>query len=196
MKTTSISGFDPYSRRLREALRLAEEAHRGQIREGTEDVPYVLHPVSVALTLAAGGEAEDLVIAGLLHDVVEDTDVELGAIEEKFGNRVASTVSQLTKASGKKPSPAEVAAMLQSDDAVRVKSADLTVNLSDILFDAADHGPEHLTLVFSDPRSKLRSYLQLADLLIGRLPGESNLRERLVRVSPDAAELLAKLRQE
>ena len=62
-----------YTPRLREAFRFAERAHHGQIRKGTDGSPYILHPIAVAMVLASAGAADDLLVAGLLHDVVEDT---------------------------------------------------------------------------------------------------------------------------
>jgi len=183
-------GRDLYTGRLREALRFAEEAHRGQTRKGTNGVPYILHPTAVALTLAAAGAEEDLLVAGLLHDVAEDTAVELGEIERRFGPRVGATVAQLTKASGEKLSAPQVAQMLQSEEAALVKSADLIVNLGDILLDAAEHGNAHLTKLFRDPAAKLRSYLLLAELLSERLGSHPSLRGGLIELSRAGEALL------
>lgn len=79
-----------------EAVAYAADAHAGQVRKGS-DVPYIAHPLAVSsLVLEFGGD-EDLAIAGLLHDVVEDCDPLYGAkIQEVFGTRVASIVYQLT----------------------------------------------------------------------------------------------------
>jgi len=74
------------------ALRLAAVAHRDQVRKGS-GVPYIEHPLAVAMILDRAGFAEDVVIAGLLHDVVEDTEVTLDRIRSEFGDRVAETVA-------------------------------------------------------------------------------------------------------
>lgn len=60
-----------YSARFDRALALAHELHRDQLRKGT-DVPYIVHLMSVASLVAEYGGSEDQVIAGLLHDAVED----------------------------------------------------------------------------------------------------------------------------
>jgi (p)ppGpp synthase/HD superfamily hydrolase len=186
-------GVDIYTGRLREALRFAEKAHRGQFRKPTEDVPCVLHPISVAMILAGAGADEDLVIAGLLHDVVEDTSVDLTTIEGAFGASVAATVAQLTKATDDVLTPSDVAERLQSEEAVLVKSADLIANLGDILFDAAEHGSAHLKKLFRDPAAKLRSYLELAELLVDRLSTRPELRDSLMQFSSAARPLLEDL---
>jgi hypothetical protein len=59
------------SARLDRALVVAELVHRGAVRKGTKR-PYIIHPTAVARTLEVHGYGEDMVIAGLLHDTVED----------------------------------------------------------------------------------------------------------------------------
>jgi (p)ppGpp synthase/HD superfamily hydrolase len=85
-----------YSHRYEAALTAAARAHRGQTRKGG-DVPYIVHPVHVATILLRYGFPEEVIIAGLLHDVVEDADVPLARIEAEFGPAVAGMVAALTE---------------------------------------------------------------------------------------------------
>jgi (p)ppGpp synthase/HD superfamily hydrolase len=85
-----------YSPLLDRALALSASAHRHQVRKGS-DVPYIQHPVHVAILLLKHGFPETVVIAGLLHDVVEDTGTPLSAIEERFGPEVAALVNSVTE---------------------------------------------------------------------------------------------------
>ncbi|HLS89179.1 MAG TPA: HD domain-containing protein [Sphingobacteriaceae bacterium] len=78
------------------AVQLAVTAHQGQRRKG-KDMPYITHPVSVALTLATAGCSEEVVIAGLLHDTLEDTEVRAEHIEEEFGPQVLAIVKSCTE---------------------------------------------------------------------------------------------------
>lgn len=78
--------------RLSAAVEFAVRAHAGQTRKG-KDVPYIAHPLAVALSLARAGCGDDVVIAGLLHDVVEDTAVTLEEVRERFGAGVADIVA-------------------------------------------------------------------------------------------------------
>lgn len=79
------------------ALAFASERHAGALRKHTQ-IPYVTHVVIVAETLAYYYPAErDLVLAGLLHDVVEDTDTTLEEVREGFGRGVADLVAAVTK---------------------------------------------------------------------------------------------------
>lgn len=73
------------------AIRVAEEAHRDQLRKGTS-IPYITHPLAVGITLARAGRDEEVIAAGILHDTVEDTPLTLEDIEEEFGPRVATLV--------------------------------------------------------------------------------------------------------
>ncbi len=77
---------------LEDALRAAALWHRGQTRKRSE-LPYVQHVFAVALVLDRLGFAEDVVIAGLLHDAVEDAGVTYEEIVARFGPRVAELVA-------------------------------------------------------------------------------------------------------
>ena len=73
----------------------AEKAHAGQLRNSGE--PYIQHPLEVAYILAELQLDITSIIAGLLHDVVEDTEVTLDEIEEEFGSTVRFLVAGVTK---------------------------------------------------------------------------------------------------
>jgi GTP pyrophosphokinase len=80
---------------LQKALDFSIEAHKEQFRKSGE--PYIIHPILVAAIVAALTDDESMVIAALLHDVVEDTATSIVEIEELFGRDVAHLVSGLTK---------------------------------------------------------------------------------------------------
>lgn len=77
--------------RLDRAIQFATLAHAGQNRKGTE-IPYITHPFGVAMLLGRAGCEEDVIIAGLLHDTVEDCGVTLEQLAGEFGHRVAGIV--------------------------------------------------------------------------------------------------------
>ena len=79
------------------AYRFAEQAHRGQKRVSGE--PYITHCLAVAAILAELRVPPVLVIAGLLHDTVEDTSVTLTDVRREFGDEVAKLVDGVTKLS-------------------------------------------------------------------------------------------------
>lgn len=77
--------------RVLKAFEFAFRAHEGAHRKGTQ-IPYIVHPMDVASTLMKNDAPEDVVVAGLLHDVVEDAGVSLADIEKEFGAEVARLV--------------------------------------------------------------------------------------------------------
>ncbi|MCF6201726.1 MAG: HD domain-containing protein, partial [Hydrogenimonas sp.] len=83
------------SQRLTDALSFAKDAHEGQLRKSGE--PYIVHPILVAAITASISSDETMVIAALLHDVVEDTAFTIEEIKERFGEDVAHLVEGLTK---------------------------------------------------------------------------------------------------
>lgn len=80
---------------LYEAFKYADEAHHGQVRISGE--PYVFHVISVTEILISLNLDTPSLMAALLHDVVEDTDITLNQLEQKFGSDVAGLVDSVTK---------------------------------------------------------------------------------------------------
>ncbi len=77
---------------IEHALEIAAEAHQGQYRKGT-NTPYISHPYAVGLLLMEAGCTEAVIIAGILHDTVEDTPLTLDFIRDEFGEQVAAIVA-------------------------------------------------------------------------------------------------------
>lgn len=76
---------------LEEAIQYAVIKHSGQVRKGT-DIPYIVHPLEVMTLLAAMRAEKETVIAGVLHDTIEDTDATYEDISHRFGEAVANMV--------------------------------------------------------------------------------------------------------
>ena len=89
------SGKEYDREKIEAAYRLAEEKHREQKRSSGE--PYIIHPLSVAAILVGLGMDSESVMAGLLHDVVEDTDCSIEEIQKRFGREVALLIDGVTK---------------------------------------------------------------------------------------------------
>lgn len=81
--------------RIIKAYEFSKDAHRGQIRKYS-DLPYFVHPKYVARIIEDLTKNEDLIVAALLHDIVEDTEKTLLDIQLIFGSNVANIVDQLT----------------------------------------------------------------------------------------------------
>ncbi|MGM0369599.1 MAG: HD domain-containing protein [Bacillota bacterium] len=76
---------------LAQGLEMATIAHQGQLRKGKEK-PYVVHPIEVAMTLLEAGLEDEVIVAGLLHDTLEDTRVTPEDLQIKFNGRVLDLV--------------------------------------------------------------------------------------------------------
>ena len=116
----------------------AAEKHKYQRRKGFNQIPYINHPLKVADLLIDCGESEsDLLIAAILHDVIEDTDVTETEISENFNSVIAKLVSEV---SDNKNLPYTIRKELQvksapdlSHNAKLIKIADKICNIRDIL---------------------------------------------------------------
>ena len=146
------------NRLIADAFNFAYQLHQGQYRKSGE--PYIIHPVAVASMLRDLGGSADMIAAGFLHDVVEDTDVTIEEIQERFGSEVRRLVEGVTKLSkinfkNKTESQAEnfrrmFLAMAQDIRVIVVKLADRLHNMRTL-----DHVSE---------RSRLRSAQETRDI--------------------------------
>ncbi|MBQ7636035.1 MAG: bifunctional (p)ppGpp synthetase/guanosine-3',5'-bis(diphosphate) 3'-pyrophosphohydrolase [Lachnospiraceae bacterium] len=80
---------------IRKAYELASEKHKDQKRKSGE--PYIIHPLCVAIILAELELDKETIVAGILHDVVEDTDTTLEEVRTEFGDEIALLVDGVTK---------------------------------------------------------------------------------------------------
>ncbi len=124
------------SKKYHEALLFAAEAHKNQTRK-TYHLPYICHPMGVATVLRhAGVTDEDILCVALLHDVLEDTPTKFETLAEKFGERVAGLVRELTNDTDEIKKDSKLVYMQKkleklSADAFLVKCADVYDNLQD-----------------------------------------------------------------
>ena len=128
------------------AINFAARAHAGQTRKKTApDLPYIVHPVGVAILLAQTRADEKTIAAGLLHDVVEDCNVSKEEIEKEFGADVARMVNDVTEQDKKAPwsvRKAETISHIKNmrRDSLLIKAADSTHNLTEMLRAAQCYG--------------------------------------------------------
>lgn len=79
------------------ALETARRAHAGQLRRGSDGRPFIDHPTAVAERLAEHRQSHEVLAAGLLHDVVEKSDVSAAEVREGFGDTVGDLVEAMTE---------------------------------------------------------------------------------------------------
>lgn len=141
-----------YTPRLDKALRKAAWAHEqaGQHRKGT-DIPYIIHPFGVMTIASSATGDEDILIACLFHDILEDVDSSIYSeddMRQEFGDRIAEIVLGVTKNSALKSWRATSEAYLEhlekvaSEESVIVSAADKIHNLKSVLYDHGVVGDE------------------------------------------------------
>jgi (p)ppGpp synthase/HD superfamily hydrolase len=96
--TPRIDAVAEHSPLVREAREVAVSAHAGQIRNGSGGRPYIEHPLAVADLLAEHHFSDPVLAAALLHDVVEESPLEVEEISRRFGVEVGELVAALTDA--------------------------------------------------------------------------------------------------
>jgi len=184
------------------ALQFAHDVHRSQIRKDTT-IPYVSHLLSVAgLVLESGGD-EDLAIAGLLHDAVEDAKEISGEemsdrIRTKFGDRVADIVDGCSDAKSspggsKPPWRSRKEAYLEhlrsaSNDVLRVSIADKVHNARSIATDQDRFGAELWKRFSSSSEESRWYYTSLRDVYKERISDSYLIKEldiAIARIWPD-----------
>lgn len=123
--------------RLTKAFQFASEKHVDQRRKGERAEPYINHVIEVANLLAQNGADETTVIAGVLHDTVEDTNTSFDELEKEFGQNVANLVREVTDDKSlpklERKNLQIVHAAHASDGAKMIKLADKSANLRALL---------------------------------------------------------------
>lgn len=145
------------------AIEFAAKAHSGQYRKGTK-LPYIVHPLGVAKILIEYGSPEHLVVAGILHDTVEDTSATLDEIKQTFGWDIADLVeaaSEPDKSDTWEKRKEHTIGMLKtlSKEATILVLADKLDNIRAIREDYERHG-ESLWRRFNRPRDQQKWYYE------------------------------------
>ena len=160
---------------ITKATQFAADKHRGQTRKDAANTPYINHPVAVAHLLShyAGIQDVNVIVAGLLHDTVEDTDTTVDDIEEEFGREVRDIVIEVTDDKSL-PSPKRKQLQIEhaaglSPAARQVKLADKICNLQDIV----SRPPVNWNL------ARKREYFEWAKAVIDQLRGTNAKLEAL-----------------
>lgn len=140
------------------AFKIANRAHEGQLRCSGQ--PYVIHPILVAKIVAELGMDKESVIAALLHDVVEDTDLTLEDVTEKFGKSVASLVDGVTKL-GKVPLSTREEVQAEN---VRKMLLAMSEDIRVIIIKLADRLHNMRTLEFMPPQKQRDKALETLEI--------------------------------
>ncbi len=168
-----------YSQRVGDALRFGAQVHAGQTRKGKPDEPYLSHILTVAGLVAHYGGDEDQIIAGVLHDAVEDAGGQPMAdqIRERFGDRVADIVLECSDAipgadgakGPWKPRKLEYIARIRAGhntDALLVEACDKLANLYDLVEDLEFDSVDAFEKFNGGKEQTLEYYATLGEVLI------------------------------
>ncbi len=164
------------SERIFQAIEFATKAHTGQFRKGTK-VPYIVHPLGVAKILIEASCSEDVVVAGILHDTVEDSSTRIDDICRDFGEEVTRLVegaSEPNKSDTWENRKRHTIDILETApmDAIYVSLADKLANIRDIRADYEKLGDD-VFLRFNRPKNKQEWYYRaMADLFSKRIVDE------------------------
>ena len=134
--------------KIKLAFSFAEEAHVGQFRQSGDN--YILHPVQVAKIIIDMGMDTDSIIAGILHDIVEDTFITIADIKYNFGESVANLVDGVTKLK-KLPNGTK-----QQDESIRKMMLAMSKDIRVIIIKLADRLHNMKTLNFVPEEKQLR----------------------------------------
>ena len=150
----------------RDALLFAHELHRGQ-RRASDEAPFIMHPLEVAALLHTTGYGELAVTAGILHDTVEDTGVEVTALVERFGTEVGALVAAMTEDPEIEPYQARKAALRRQiahfgEDATAVYAADKVAKVREL---RAQVGRDPDLLRSEELRPRLEHYIESLAML-------------------------------
>lgn len=188
-----------YTPRLKAAIRFAIKTHdvyQKQMRKG-KDIAYITHPLTVGLILSQARASEDIVIAGILHDTIEDSvdhkKVTVQMLRQRFRSRIAGLVSSVTEHTKSDPWEKRKREALEhvatfSHGSVLVKSADVISNVRELFDDYARDG-EAVFQRFHAPKAKTIDNIQkVVNALLRRWPGSPlagdlrNIRKALKRM--------------
>lgn len=167
-----------FSKLQNEAIQFALQAHWTQRRKGTV-LPYIIHPIETAGYLGKlYPHNHDLIIAGYLHDVLEDTSVQEHHMRERFGDRVLELVLGVTSIGqwptwrNKRQSQLDKIETATDLDIVRLKAADMLSNATSIAFDVFREG-EWAFDKFKGSRDDVIWYYSSATrIFVERIPNE------------------------
>ncbi len=150
--------IDKHLRQIEDAYHLAMKHHDGQVRKSGE--PYIIHPLEVTKILCDIRTGPDGLVAGLLHDIIEDTDVTVEMLEEMFNSDVADIVDAVTKISKMKIANAELQKASTHQKILLAMAKDIRV----ILVKIADRLHNMRTLEFMKPEKQKAIALETIEI--------------------------------
>jgi (p)ppGpp synthase/HD superfamily hydrolase len=179
--------------KIQRAIKFAAKTHdlyQKQKRKG-KDISYITHPLTIGIILSKLGVEDDVIAAGILHDTIEDSPehkkVSSQMLAERFGDRVAKIVDDLTEKNkdlsweDRKQKAFEDLDKM-SEESLLVKSADIVSNISELLDDYARYREDVFEHFTSSKEKKINNYLRVISKIIDIWP-QNPLLEDLKRLA-------------
>lgn len=159
---------------INQAIRFAARAHQGQTRKGSV-TPYITHPLTVGLILSRHSLSDEIVMAGILHDTIEDCRITVKELSDNFGEEVAETVLMVSNLEPFDTYPKRTSFLIErivtqyTYEATLVRSADILANCADIILDATEG--EAVFEKFKGTKEEVLSRnIEVITHLIGKFP--------------------------
>ncbi len=160
LKHQAIEHYGEEAMYIDKAFKVAKKYHDGQMRSSGE--PYIIHPIAVAKIVLDYGMDYQSVVAAMLHDTVEDTDLTLDEIKKDFGNDIAGLVDGLTKL-GKVPLDIKDKEEQQAEN-VRKMLLAMSEDIRVIIIKLADRLHNVRTLNFVAPQKRRDKALETLEI--------------------------------
>ncbi|EKE21131.1 MAG: metal dependent phosphohydrolase [uncultured bacterium] len=170
-----------YNLRVKNAIRFSiktHEVYQKQKRKG-KDIAYVTHPLTVGIILAMAGAREEVIIAGILHDTIEDSikekKVDEKMITTRFGKKVAQIVVSVSEDNKtlnweERKSKARENIKKFKHNSLLVKSADVISNVTELIDDFIVCGDEAFSR-FGGPKERvIANYLEVMKIILEKWP--------------------------
>jgi len=189
-----------YTSKIQKAIKFATKTHdlyQKQMRKG-KNIAYITHPLTVGIILALVDSPEEVIVAGILHDTIEDSiaakKVTVEMLTERFGSQVADLVLSVTEADKSLSWDERKQAALEhmknySQESLLIKSADIISNMSETLDDYLRYG-EEVFARFNAPKEKVINHqLKMINAIVNLWP-ENPLAPDLSRLADGLKSLL------
>ena len=154
-------------KQLDKAIQFATKAHEGQTRKYTGE-PYIVHPLAVMEIVKTVDHTEEMLMAAVLHDTVEDTDATIQDIDKEFGPVVAQLVEELTDVSKPEDGNRAFRKGLDRDHSAQASAQGQTIKIADLIDNAksiTEHD-EHFAKVYMKEKALLLQVLDKADKIL------------------------------
>jgi len=163
-----------YSYRVEQAIRAATILHKDQVRKGAVPIPYASHLFAVTLLVQDYTKDEDVTVAALLHDTIEDTDYTAEELQEDFGGKVREIVESLSEPQDDKyqsyswkEQKQHYAKKLKkaSDEALLIAAADKIHNMRNIVEEYMEDHQRFIADFDGDLEDRIYMYQDIANVI-------------------------------